>query len=146
LVLVLLAIVGFGSSSDLANAYGVAVAGAMMVTTVLTFFVIRYRWHYPLFLSATATAFFLAVDAIFFSSAMLKVPAGGWFPLVLAGVVFACMLTWRRGREILTEQLKRNSAPLVAFLESLFQHPPARVPGTAVFLTAEPDATPHALM
>ncbi|HLS85233.1 MAG TPA: KUP/HAK/KT family potassium transporter, partial [Burkholderiales bacterium] len=87
LVLVLLAIVGFGSSSDLANAYGVAVAGAMMVTTVLTFFVIRYRWHYPLFLSATATAFFLAVDAIFFSSAMLKVPAGGWFPLVLAGIV-----------------------------------------------------------
>jgi len=144
--LVLAALLFFGSSSNLAHAYGVALSGTMMVTTILTFFVVRFAWGFPLALVVLATTFFLVIDFVFFASTMLKVPNGGWFPLVLASIIFTAMLTWKRGREILTTRLKQDSVPLRPFLESLFRHPPERVPGTAVFLTAEPDATPHALM
>lgn len=146
LVLVLAAVLGFGSSSRLASAYGVAVTGTMAVTTILTFFVIRHRWNYPLALCVAATGFFFVIDFAFFSSALLKVVDGGWFPLALAGAMFLVTMTWRRGREILFERLHESSVPLVPFLESLFREPPERVPGTAVFLTATPDATPHALL
>ena len=143
---VIAAVVGFGSSSRLAGAYGVAVTGTMLVTTVLTFFVIRYRWSYPLALSLAATGAFLAIDLAFFSSTLLKVADGGWFPLAIGAVVFAVMATWRRGREHLYSRLRSSSVPLEEFLKLLFQDPPARVPGTAVFMTATPEATPHALL
>ena len=146
LALVLLAVIGFGSSSSLASAYGVAVTGTMTVTTLLAFFVIRYAWGLPLWLCLGATAFFLAIDLAFFSSAMMKVPQGGWFPFVLGAAVFTIMVTWRRGREVLFARLNEQSVPLESFLKSLFKDPPQRVPGTAVFLTATPDATPHALL
>jgi KUP system potassium uptake protein len=146
LALVLAAILGFGSSSNLAHAYGVALTGTMTVTTILTFFVIRFGWGYPLVLCIFSTVFFFVIDVVFFASAMLKVPHGGWFPLALGGIIFTLMLTWMRGREILFERLNRSSVPLVPFLDSLFKSPPERVPGTAVFLTATPDATPHALL
>jgi KUP system potassium uptake protein len=144
--LVLAAVIGFGSSTRLASAYGIAVTGTMTVTTILTFFVIRYRWNYPLALCVFATGFFFVIDITFFSSALLKTFEGGWFPLVLGLAMFLVMTTWRRGREILFERLNQQSIPLDPFLKSLFREPPQRVPGTAVFLTATPDATPHALL
>ncbi|HEX6633040.1 MAG TPA: potassium transporter Kup [Usitatibacter sp.] len=146
LVVVALAVIGFGSSSRLASAYGVAVMGTMLVTTFLAFFVIRYRWGYAFWLCLAATGFFALVDLAFLASAMHKVLEGGWFPLALGAAVFTLMATWKRGRSILLERLRSAAWPLASFLESLFVSPPHRVPGTAVFLTSAPDATPHALM
>ena len=143
---VLIAVTGFGSSSRLAGAYGVAVTATMLVDTLLTFFVIRFGWRYPLLLCLLATGFFVIIDLTFFSATLLKIADGGWFPLVIGGVVYTVMATWRQGREILFERLQASSVPLEPFLESLFAAPPLRVPGTAVFLTATPNATPHALL
>jgi KUP system potassium uptake protein len=143
---VLAAVIGFGTSSRLAGAYGVAVTATMLVDTLLTFFVIRFMWRYPLWLCLFATGFFAVIDLAFFSSTLLKIADGGWFPLVIGAGIYAVMATWRRGREMLFEQLNAQSVPLQPFLESLFREPPARVPGTAIFLTATPDATPHALL
>jgi KUP system potassium uptake protein len=145
LLVVLTTVLAFGSSSELASAYDVAVTGTMLMTTFLTFFVIRYGWGYNLLLCVFATVFFFAVDLAFFSSSLLKVADGGWFPLVLGAGMLTVMLTWRRGREVLFREL-RSSAPLEQFLDSLFREPPPRVPGTAVFLTATPDVVPHALL
>jgi len=139
-------VIGFGSSAELAKAYGVALTGTMLVTAILTFFVIRYAWSYPLALCVLATGFFLLIDLAFFSSAMLKLPGGGWFPLAIGLAVFTVMTTWRRGREMLFKRLAEQSIPLEPFLQSLFREPPHRVEGTAVFLTAAADATPHALL
>lgn len=146
LVVVLGAVIGFGSSSALASAYGVAVTATMLVDTLLAFFVIRYLWKYPLWLCIAATGFFAAVDLMFFSATLLKLADGGWFPLAIGACVFTVMLTWRQGRSIMFRRLRASSVPLKGFLESLFRDPPARVPGTAVFLTATPEATPHALL
>src|SRR5205823_8584849 len=129
----------------LANAYGVAVMGTMLVTTFLTFFVIRYGWRYPLWLCLLATGFFMLIDGTLFGAAILKLHDGGWFPLALGAVIFVVMVTWRRGRDIMAARLREESAPLTPFIKSLVREPIARVPGTAVFLTASPDMTPHAL-
>ena len=145
-IAVVAAVIGFGSSSNLAGAYGVAVTGTMLVDTLLTFFVIRFGWRYPLWLCVFATGFFLIIDVAFFSSTLLKIADGGWFPLAIAGTVFVIMTTWRRGRDVLFDRLRTSSVPLEPFLKSLFSAPPVRVPGTSVFLTATPDATPHALL
>jgi KUP system potassium uptake protein len=146
LMIVAAAVVGFGSSDRLASAYGVSVMGTMLVTSLLTFFVIRFQWHYALALSLAATGFFLLVDATFFAAAMHKVLDGGWFPLVLGSAVFTVMLTWRHGRRELATRLEEGALPLGSFLESLMSSPLVRVPGTAVFLTSARDATPHALL
>jgi KUP system potassium uptake protein len=143
---VIASVIGFGSSSRLAGAYGVAVTATMLVDTLLTFFVIRFGWGYPLWLCIFATGFFFAVDATFFSATLLKIDDGGWFPLAIGGCVYAVMATWRRGREIMFNRLRESSVPLEPFLESLFVDPPTRVPGTAIFLTATPEVTPHALL
>jgi KUP system potassium uptake protein len=143
---VVAAVVGFGSSSRLAGAYGVAVTATMLVDTLLAFFVVYYRWRYPLWIALGATLFFLAVDLAFFSATLLKIADGGWFPLGIGAVVFAVMSTWRRGREHLFARLRASSVPLEAFLKSLFVDPPHRVPGTAVFMTATPEVTPNALL
>jgi len=146
LTAVLAAVIGFGSSSKLASAYGVAVAGTMLIDTVLTFFVIRFGWGYHLLIAIFATAFFMLVDVTFFSASLLKIGQGGWFPLAVAAGVFMLMVTWRRGREILLTRLKESSIPLNKFLESLMRHPPTRVAGTAVFLTSTHGTVPHALL
>jgi KUP system potassium uptake protein len=143
---VIASVIGFGSSSSLAGAYGVAVTGTMLVDTLLTFFVIRFDWRYPLWLCIFATGFFLTVDLGFFSATLTKIDDGGWFPLAIGGAMFLVMSTWRRGRETLFRRLQASSVPLEPFLKSLFKDPPQRVPGTAVFLTATSDATPHALL
>ncbi len=140
------AVVGFGSSSRLAAAYGVSVMGTMLITTLLTFFVVHNRWGYPLAVALLATGFFALVDLAFLGAALHKVFDGGWFPLVLGAGVYLIMVTWRRGREILLERLASSSPPLDAFLAALAVAPPEHVPGTAVFLTSTPHATPSALL
>ena len=140
------AVVGFGSSSKLASAYGVAVMGTMLATTFLTYFVLRHRWRYPLWLAIAATGAFVVVDATFLAAAMQKLFDGGWFPLAVGSAMFVVMTTWRRGRELLLARLRGGSPPLRAFVESLLASPPGRVPGTAVFLISSTDATPNALL
>ncbi|MEO5933670.1 MAG: KUP/HAK/KT family potassium transporter, partial [Duganella sp.] len=146
LVVVLMAVVGFGSSDKLAGAYGIAVTATMLCTTVLTFFVIRYRWHLPLWLCFSATGFFILIDILLFSASTLKLFHGGWFPLLLAIILFTVMLTWKRGRELVFKNLQKHAIPLEEFLSSLFVAPPARVYGTAIFLRGESDGVPHALL
>ncbi|HET7868456.1 MAG TPA: potassium transporter Kup [Burkholderiaceae bacterium] len=143
---IVLAVVLFGSASKLASAYGIAVTLDMTITTVMTFFVIRHGWKYPLWLCLAATGFFFVIDITFFASNMLKLFAGGWFPLVIGGGMFTLMLTWKQGRQLMSQSLHADAIDLKSFLESVFTSPPTRVEGTAVFLTAEPGLTPNALM
>jgi KUP system potassium uptake protein len=145
-VAIVVAVVMFRSSSNLAAAYGIAVTLDMLITTILTFFVIRYGWGYPLALCIAATGVFFVVDLAFFASNLLKLLDGGWFPLLIGGIIFTLMMTWKRGREILNEKLRSDAIDLKSFLESVFHTPPLRVPGTAVFLTAEPGTVPNALL
>lgn len=146
LVVVLLAVVGFGSSENLAAAYGIAVTATMLATTILTFFVIRFGWKMNLALCWAATGFFLAIDLAFFSASALKLFHGGWFPLAMGAVLFTIMLTWKRGRQLVFENLQKHAIPLDDFLRSLFLAPPVRVFGTAIFLRGESDGVPHALL
>lgn len=143
---IVMAVMMFRSSGNLAAAYGIAVTLDMLITTLLTFFVIRYRWHYPWLLCWAATGCFFVIDLAFFSSNLLKLFQGGWFPLTIGGVVFLLMMTWRRGRQLLHERMQSESIELPGFLRSLWQHPPQRVDGTAVFLSGEPGTVPPALL
>jgi KUP system potassium uptake protein len=145
-VLIALAVALFKSSSNLAAAYGIAVTLDMLITTVLTFFVIRYAWHYPLWLCLAATGVFFLIDLAFFSSNMIKLVEGGWFPIAVAGAVFVIMLTWKDGRRLMKQKLMVEAIDLGSFLEAVFVSPPARVPGTAVFLTAESGTVPNAML
>ena len=145
-VAIVLAVVMFRSSSNLAAAYGIAVTLDMLITTILTFFVIRFGWGYPLALCVAATGFFFVVDLAFFASNLLKLFQGGWFPLMIGGGVFMLMMTWKEGRRLLNDKLRADAIDLKDFLESVFLSPPTRVDGTAVFLTAEPGAVPNALL
>ncbi len=146
LIVVLLAVIGFGSSDKLAGAYGIAVTATMLCTTVLTFFLTRYRWHLPLWVCFGATGFFITMDIMLFSASTLKLLHGGWFPLLLGAVLFTVMVTWKRGRELVFENLQKHAIPLEDFLASLFVAPPDRVYGTAIFLRGESDGVPHALL
>ena len=145
-VLIVLAVALFKSSSNLAAAYGIAVCTDMLITTILTFFVIRYSWNLPLYLCIGATGFFFVVDFAFWASNLMKLFEGGWFPLVIAGGIFLLMITWSDGRRLLNESRKADGFGLVDFLEAIFVAPPARVEGTAVFLTAEIGSVPNALL
>jgi KUP system potassium uptake protein len=145
-VAIVVAVVMFRSSSALASAYGIAVTLDMLITTTLTFFVVRYGWNYPLPLCIAATGVFFVVDFAFFSSNLLKLLEGGWFPLMIGGCIFTLMTTWKRGRSILNEKLKTDAIDLKSFLASVFEAPPLRVPGTAVFLTGEPGTVPNAML
>jgi len=143
---IVLAVGMFRSSSNLAAAYGIAVCTDMLITTVLTFFVIRFAWKLPLALCIGATGFFFVVDLAFWASNLLKLLDGGWFPLLIGAAVFTLMLTWYDGRRLLNESLRSDALRLVDFLEAVFIAPPARVEGTAVFMTAEPGTVPNALL
>jgi len=148
LVAVVAAVLGFGSSTRLGSAYGIAVTGTMLITTILTFFVVRYAWRYAWWLCVSATGFFFVIDATFFSANLLKIAQGGWFPLVIALVIFTIMATWRRGWEMMLAEAKvrAGAMPLKPFLESLLGQPPVRVAGTAIFMSADPNGVPHALL
>ncbi len=145
-VTIVLAVVMFRSSSNLAAAYGIAVCTDMLITTILTFYVIRYGWKYPLALCIAATSVFFVVDFAFFASNLMKLFAGGWFPLVIGGGVFTLMITWKEGRRLLNEKLRTDAIDLPSFLDSVFVSPPQRVEGTAVFMTAEPGIVPNAML
>jgi KUP system potassium uptake protein len=143
---VVFAVVMFGSSSALASAYGIAVTIDMTITTVMTFFVIRWAWGLPLWLCLLATGCFFVVDIVFFAANAVKVLEGGWFPLLIGAGMFTLMVTWKGGRKLMAERLRDEAIGLVPFLESIFISPPLRVPGTAVFLSAEAGSTPFALL
>ena len=143
---VVFAVVAFGSSTNLASAYGIAATATMLTTTLLTFFVVRYGWNYPWFVAIGATSFFLVFDVTLFASTSLKIVSGGWFTLVISAIMVTIMLTWRKGRELVFDNLKAHLIPLPEFLGSLFNTPPHRVSGTAVFFRAEGDGVPHAML
>ena len=145
-VTIVLAVMMFKSSSNLAAAYGIAVCTDMLITTVLTFFVIRYSWKYPLWLCLVATGFFFVVDLAYWASYLLKLFEGGWFPLFIGAVILMLMLTWRDGRDILNEKRKEEALDLPSFLEAVFVSPPTRVDGTAVFLTSGKGSVPNAML
>jgi len=146
LVLTVAVVVGFHSSTNLAAAYGIAVVGTMAIDSVLVIIVARRIWNWKRWHIAALGGLFLIVDAAFLGANLEKVEHGGWFPLVLGLVVFTVMTTWRRGRELVIRELKQGGLALKPFIESIAEHPPLRVPGQAVFLTAQPDAVPHALL
>ena len=145
-VAIVLAVVMFRSSSNLAAAYGIAVCTDMLITTILTFFVIRYGWGYPMLLCIAATSLFFVVDFAFFASNLMKLADGGWFPLLIGGCIFTLMVTWKEGRRLLNDKLRSDAIDLKSFLEAVFVSPPVRVEGTAVFLTAEPGTVPNAML
>jgi KUP system potassium uptake protein len=139
-------VLGFGSSTNLAGAYGIAVTGTMSITTVLFAYVARIRLGWSFGLVALLTALFLVVDLSFLGANLVKIPAGGWFPLALAVAIFALMTTWRHGRVILTTTMRENSLPLKLFIQDLERRAPARVPGTAVFMTSDATVAPPVLL
>ena len=143
---VLAAAIGFGSSTSLTFAYGLAVSGTMLITTILTFFVVRYGWHYNLFLCLLSTGFFLIIDAAFFSASSVKLVEGGWFPLAMGALMFTLMTTWKRGRDLVLTRTRESSIPLQAFIDSIGNDPPHRVRGAGVFMTANPDGVPSSLL
>jgi len=143
---IVIAVLAFGSSSALASAYGIAVTIDMTITTVMTFFVIRYGWKLPLWLCLAATGFFFVIDIVFFAANAVKILEGGWFPILIGLVMFTLMTTWQQGRHLMSERLRDEAIDLPIFIESLFISPPLRVSGTAVFLSAEKGATPFALL
>ncbi|HEX4843459.1 MAG TPA: KUP/HAK/KT family potassium transporter [Limnobacter sp.] len=143
---VLLAVLGFQSSSALAGAYGIAVTLTMVITTTLTFFVVRAAWRLPLWLSAGATLFFLSIDVFLFLGCVVKLFDGGWFPLALGLVLFVIMSTWARGRALLVESIHRDGMALNEFLQVLSPTDMARSTRTAVYAVANPDTVPQALL
>lgn len=143
---VVLLVLGFGSSGALASAYGVAVTGTMLITTLLAAAVVLLLWKMPRWLSIPLLLSFLLVDSLFFAANLPKILAGGAFPLVAGIILFTLMATWKRGKELLVERLLENALPLATFIDSIGRQPPLRVRGTAVFLTARVDAVPHALL
>lgn len=143
---VLAAVAGFGSSSALAAAYGIAVTLTMMITTVLTWFVIREGWRLPAPLAAGSTLFFLAVDALLVAGCLVKFLDGGWFPLLLGALIFTLMSTWARGRALLMQAIRQDGLALRDFVGSLRHEPARRVQRTAVYAVAEPETVPQALL
>jgi len=146
LLAVVLLVVTFKSSSNLAAAYGIAVTLTMMIDTLLAFVVVRALWAWSWAKAGAFLAFFIVVDFAFFSANLLKIFDGGWFPLALGLGIYTVLATWRRGRVLLYEKLKQDSMPLDAFLHSLQYGGPHRVAGTGIFMTTQPDGVPRAML
>lgn len=143
---VLVLVIQFRTSSAMAAAYGIAVTGTMVVTTLLAYIVVRHRWNWGRPLALAVILPFLTLDLIFFGANILRVVEGGWVPLVVAGVIGLIIYTWNRGRGIVRAFEARQSVPLADLAAALAKRPPERVEGTAVFLTANPDSAPGALL
>jgi KUP system potassium uptake protein len=141
----ILIVVGFGSSSAVAAAYGIAVTMTMVITVLLLYVVMTERWKWPVAAAAAVTGVFLAVDLAFLGANLLKIAQGGWLPLVIAGALFTLMTTWKTGRRLVADRLTARAFPLEHFVAAVRATPPTRVPGTAVFMTAQPLGTPPAL-
>jgi KUP system potassium uptake protein len=140
-----LIVIGFKNSSNLAAAYGIAVTMTMVITALLLYVVAVERWRWPLPVAIAVTGTFLLIDSAFLVANMLKLFSGGWLPLVIAACAFTLMTTWKTGRRIVFERLSARTIPLETFMSAVNSTPPARVPGTAVFMTAQPRGTPPAL-
>jgi len=146
LVAVCLLVLGFRSSDNLGGAYGIAVTLAMLIDSVLIYFVMRRIWRWRRAIAIAVVVPLMMIDLAFLSSNALKIPEGGWFPLLIGGIVFTMLTTWKRGRAILLERLAEDTMPLDIFIESIAASPPIRVPGTAVFLASAANRVPHALL
>ncbi len=139
-------VVGFGSSSNLAAAYGIAVTATMAIDSILAFVVMRFLWGWHIAFALPLAAAFLFIDIAYFTSNAIKIVEGGWFPVLVGVVVFILLATWHKGREILFDRTRPGAIPLEPFIQSIAIHPPTRVPGTAVFLTTSQEGVPHALL
>jgi len=139
-------VVGFGSSANLAAAYGVAITTTMLITTILFYAVARHRWRWSVAVALPLAAFFVAVDLAFFGANMVKIAHGGWFPLLVSALILFLMLTWRKGRKVLGARVKEMTLPLDLFLEDLRNQNIQRVRGTAVFMSGSPIGTPLSLL
>jgi KUP system potassium uptake protein len=139
-------VISFQSSSNLAAAYGIAVTTTMVITTLLLYEVARKIWGWSLYVTVPLLACFLGIDLAFFGANIIKIPHGGWFPLLVAAVVFTLMTTWRQGRQLLARRLRARARPLDRFLQEITAEPPLRVPGTAVFMYGHLSGTPPALL
>jgi KUP system potassium uptake protein len=146
LVLIVLAVVGFRSSDNLGSAYGIAVTGTMVITTLLALIVARRQWGWSMPAVVAVGIGLLTVDLGFFSANIIKIESGGWFPLALGLVVFVLMTTWRRGRELVVREIQQGGLAIAPFIVNMTEHPPVRVAGTAVFLTGNASTVPHALL
>jgi KUP system potassium uptake protein len=145
MVATVLIVIGFGSSGAVAAAYGIAVTLAMVIDELLLFVVMTERWRWAMPLAVGVTGTFLTIDVGFFGANILKVIQGGWVTLVGAGIIFMFMTTWKTGRRLLAERLTARALPLEDFVARIAANPPVRVPGTAVFMTAQPRGAPPAL-
>ncbi|MGL4846250.1 MAG: potassium transporter Kup [Aeromonas veronii] len=143
---IVIVIVGFKSSSNLAAAYGIAVTGTMALTTLLLMMVAATRWKWPRWLIVLVGAPLLLVDFTFFAANSTKFLAGGWLPLLFALLAIVIMTTWKRGRELVLDKLENKSFALTRFVDNMLQHPPLRVSGTAVFLSRSEQVVPHAML
>jgi len=146
MVLTVAVVLGFRSSDNLGAAYGIAVVGTMTIDSILVMVVFRRMWHWPRLRVGLIGLVFLFVDLSFLTANADKVEHGGWFPLVLGAVIFILMSTWRRGRELVMREVRQSGLALEPFIASIAAHPPVRVSGTAIFLTANREGVPHALL
>ena len=146
LLAVSILVLGFKSSNNLAAAYGIAVTGDMVITSLLATVVVAKVWGWGWNRAILLFSMFLVVELTFLAANILKIPDGGWFPLVAGAAVFVLMTTWKRGRELLNERLQGEAIRLDAFIDALLMGLPTRVPGTAVFMNADPNGVPHALL
>lgn len=144
LVMVLILVLGFRESTRLASAYGISVIGTMLITTIMLGFLVFRVWRWNRWLAGLTIGAFLLVDVIYFASNIAKIPDGGWFPLVVAGVLFTVLTTWATGRKLMRERLEETAMPLATFIKSA--RSVHRVRGTAVFLSASTDSIPSALL
>jgi len=145
-IAVVILVLGFRTSDNLANAYGIAVAATMVIECVLAMVVARLIWKWSWAGVTVAIGSMLVIDFIFLASNATKILDGGWFPLLVGLVMFMLLMTWKRGRTLMFRRLAEQGIPLKPFLEGLSAHPPTKVSGTAIFMTAAPDAVPHALL
>jgi len=143
---VVLLVAGFRTSDNLGGAYGIAVTAAMLIDSMLIFVVMRRCWNWPAPAAALVTIPLALIDLAFLSSNALKIPAGGWFPIVIGIAVFTLLTTWKRGRALLMQRLAQDGMPLDLFIQSIDASPPTRVAGTAVFLSVAQNSVPHALL
>ena len=146
LIMVIVTVMEFGESVNLAAAYGISVSSTMLITTILLSIVMRREWHINPFIIGFLIISFFVIDLAFWTATLIKIKDGGWYPLALGLLIFTCIITWYRGRQLLRDKLIKESIPLEMFIKNLLQHPPHRVEGTAVFLTPHIDFVPAAML
>jgi KUP system potassium uptake protein len=146
LISIIALVIGFGTSSNLAAAYGIAVTGTMLITNILAIAVAVRLWHWSPLRAVLGALPFICIDSAFFLANSVKIADGGWFPLAFALAIFVLLTTWKRGRELLHQRLAADALKLKPFIEDIARSGVGRVPGTAVFMTPDPESVPHAML